>query len=454
MVAASRTPSPQLLEANRRLRRRRGKLQKPRTVDRSLAQKEKVPASTAEAESSASAHRYRVLPAHLGWESENLSQALRRAQDRQEAQLRRARAQHPDWLLSLRSAGPQGEHPDIETGPPATYQKPCAIKLYPDLALAMLRQEMEAAGRIWLLLRQIDEEGRGWVNIEQARNMLTKRDSALRVCGWRQLRNLLRQGQGVFWERDKQRIWLRSNVKVAIALDVSRLTGKPVDLPVSVLCSGIGEIRAHFYASFHSGRTKQDGKSQAAAPIARATLEEVTGVAPRTQREYEKRVGVDVRENYAIGEQKTQAALQEQAWERGRAIFTLIDRKGIHGRKNAEYVAWQLPNSYAGPHEQRARGRQRQLNRQLADLRDRRDAGNDQGQDQDDRRPEHTRTFRQARPPCRARRGGRLFARRYYENGGAAGKAYNRDPRSGCYWKGRSTVGDKKLWYELAGQNK
>lgn len=452
MVAASRTPSPQLLEANRRLRRLRGELQKPRTVDRSLAQKEKVPASTAEAESSASADRYRVLPAHLGWESENLSQALRRAQDRQEAQLRRARAQHPDWLLSLRSAGPQGEFPDIETGPPATSQKPCAIKLYPDLALAMLRQEMEAAGRIWLLLRQIDEEGRGWVSIEQARNMLTKMDSALRVCGWRQLRNLLRQGQSVFWERDKQRIWLRSNVKVAVALDVSRLTGKPVDLPVSVLCSRIGEIRAHFYASFHSGRTKQDGESQVAAPIARSTLEEVTGVPPRTQREYEKRVGVDVQENYAIGEQKTQAALQEQAWERGRAIFTLIDRKGIHGRKNAEYVAWQLPNSYAGPHEQRARGRQRQLNRQLAGLRDKRDVGNDQVRDQDDPCRRRVQTHRKVHTIHRTTEDDGFHARRYFENGGAAGKAYNRDPRSVHYWQGRHKVHKKAFWHALTEQ--
>src|SRR5690606_38158976 len=126
---------------------------------------------------------------------------------------------------------------------------------------------------------------------------------------------------------------------------VERLSGRPVALPVEALCGGIGDVRAHFYASFHSGRA--DGE---AMPIARATLEAVTGVPPRTQREYEERVGASVRENYAIGEEKTEDTHQERAWQHGRAVFVLKDRNGIHGEKGAEYVAWQLPNSYAGPH--------------------------------------------------------------------------------------------------------
>src|SRR5690606_25828870 len=122
----------------------------------------------------------------------------------------------------------------------------------------------------------------------------------------------------------------------------------------------------------------------AAAPVARVTLEEITGVPSRTQREYEKRAGVDVEVNYLVGEPATQAALQERTWKHGGAVFTLTDRRDIHGKKDEKYIARQLPNSFVGPHAQCPRGRQRHLNRQLADLRDKRDAGNGQGDEQGD----------------------------------------------------------------------
>src|SRR5690606_34173427 len=61
------------------------------------------------------------------------------------------------------------------------------IRLYPDIALGMLRHELEAVGRIWLLLRHIDHNGRGWVDIDEARRRLTAKGGALRTCGWRQL---------------------------------------------------------------------------------------------------------------------------------------------------------------------------------------------------------------------------------------------------------------------------
>ena len=59
--------------------------------------------------------------------------------------------------------------------------------------------------------------------------------------------------------------------------------------------------------------------------------------------------------------------------------------------------------------------RQRHLKRQLEDVRDNEDAGDGREEDQD----------RQ------------YFPRRYDENGGAAGKAYSRNPRPERYWKDR-----------------
>ena len=153
-----------------------------------------------------------------------------------------------------------------------------------------------------------------------------------------------------------------------------------------------------------------------------------------------------MRENYAIGEERTGETHQERAWQHGRATFVLKDRKGIHGAKGLEYVAWQLPNSYTGPHEQRPRGRQRHLNRKLADLRDRRDAGNGQVNGPGDPCQGCNQELRQAQH--------RPVARRYFENGSAAAKAFDRDPHPERYWKGRRSANGKELWYEMARQAK
>jgi hypothetical protein len=63
-------------------------------------------------------------------------------------------------------------------------------------------------------------------------------------------------------------------------------------------------------------------------------------------------------------------AEQERAWQRGRSLFRLRDHRGLHGRLGATYLAWRLPNAF-GPargHQQRPKGRQKRINRQLADL--------------------------------------------------------------------------------------
>ena len=73
------------------------------------------------------------------------------------------------------------------------------IKLYPGIGLGMLRQELTAPGRLWLMLRYLDVEGRGKLRIDIITKQLTAKHSSLRLCGKRQLRNLLRDGKGIFW---------------------------------------------------------------------------------------------------------------------------------------------------------------------------------------------------------------------------------------------------------------
>ncbi|MBK7180927.1 MAG: hypothetical protein IPH82_27750 [Chloroflexi bacterium] len=207
---------------------------------------------------------------------------------------------------------------------------------------------------MWLICRHLDREGRA-LRIDNIIQSLTTKSSAQYLCGKRQLRNLLRAGEGVYWTRDKERLWLRSAARVAAALGVERLTGQPVALPLSALLSGIGAFRAHLYAAFHSGRAKSEAR-RSTMPIARDTLAGLSGVGRTSQRSYEARVGIQPLANFAIGEAATERGQEERAWRQGQALFTLQDYDGQQGRQGKTYLAWQLPNSYTGQHALRPKG--------------------------------------------------------------------------------------------------
>lgn len=248
-------------------------------------------------------------------------------------------------------------------------------RVYPDIAMAILRRKKAAAGRVWLLLRHWDSAGRGRVAVDEAARRLSGTDGE-RICGRRQLANLLRAGEGLFWRRDRDhngRDWLRlaSVARLAAGLGVERLTARPVGVPVARLLGSIGEVRAQLYATFHSGRTRIDllsGKKRPRGPIARATLKEISGAAVNSQRNYERRAAVARHSAIAVGPRITHADPQELAWRRGHALFRLHDRQGRYGPPGQTYLAWQLPNEYTGPHAILSRGRLKRLNRALADL--------------------------------------------------------------------------------------
>ena len=339
-------------------------------------------------------------------------------------------------------------HPLVTDGqqptPTPEHQNP-TVKLHSALALAMLRSGQAAAGRIWLLLRYLDKEGRGNLRIDVIRNQLSGHEAPLRVCGWRQLRNLLQKGRGIFWERDEETLWLRSPAKVAAALEAQRLRGQPVALPVAVLLGGMGQVRAHFYASFHSSRNRtgqiRSGfrrNPQFSSPISLSTLARITHVPQRTQRLYDRQAKVKRRGNIAVGDPlpgdplpgdpisadpRSAATFQERSWHFGRAVFEFTDYTGKQGRAGNKYIAWRLPNSYEGPHQPSPKGRQEKINRQI-DLVINRVQGNG------------------------------LSTKLFHPNGLEAGKAFNRDSSSDVYWPqfqpGPADL-EEQLWFHLAG---
>jgi hypothetical protein len=296
------------------------------------------------------------------------------------------------------------------------------IRMYPDLLLGMLRGEQVAAGRVWLLCRHLDSSGRGWLDLAAIRVQLTGQDSAMRIVGKRRLRQILADGEKRFWERDDRgRLWLYGVARVAAALDVERLTLRPIALPIADLIAGLAETRAHCYAAFHSGRSI-DSTSELGNPISRATLTDLCGMTDRTQRRYDRLVGVETRPCIAVGAIYEQASHAEAAWQQ-RGTFKLTDHQGLQGQAGRSYTAWQLPNQYRACHVRLPNGRQRKLNRQLQQLAPNHDdlvTQRAQGNDME----------------VRGRQAGQFEpARRFFDNGNAALNARTTEG----YWFNRTT---------------
>jgi hypothetical protein len=370
-----------------------------------------------------------TLPPHLGWESEPLSRVLRRAQATRagsaetptDLKMEREQPCSPVQTGSLRSVLTAGDVPPLGG----------EIKLFPDVALAMLREEQSACGRVWLLLQHLDQQRCGWLPLTTARRYLSGSGSPWRLFSWRQLRNLWHKGEGIFWQRDCTRIWLRGTARVAAALGVTRLAQRPVLLPVPTLLQGVGTFRAHLYASFHSTRSHRQAQSGPVKPIARATLQAISHVAPRTQRAYEERASVRRQANFALATALRQDEEKERAWQHGRALFHFSDPKGKQGQPGTVYLAWQLPNHYIGPHAPSSRGRQKRINQYLADLFQKGMTGNGKVEEEN----------------------GAQRRRRFHGSGLRAAKDYSRSPEDDLYWlNGQHANGRCTLWYLLPGQ--
>jgi hypothetical protein len=371
-----------------------------------------------------------TLPAHLGWGSGVLTAVLRREPSISDTNTAQTQADPATAALSSEAAADLGGgncHPAKGSGGGSSLD--AWVKLYPDIGLGMLRRELTAPGRLWLLLRYLDAKGRGSFRIVLLEEQITDQNSPYYLCGRRQLRNLLKAGEGIFWQRERDRLWLRAAAKVAYSLGVTRLTGRPVAFPLAVLLCGIGQFRAELYAAFHSGRVRSCSNSRRTKPISRRTLANLSGVGRSSQRSYERQARIAVSSNFAVGETASDKYREERAWQKGTAVFTLTDHQGQQGPAGRPYLAWQLPNSYAGRHQQRPKGRQRRINRQLKDLVMQGMPGNVD------------------RAMAASQMATRLGNRIFHRNGGEAAKAHGRRAAQDHYWPSGQRV---NLWHVIS----
>ena len=226
------------------------------------------------------------------------------------------------------------------------------VRAYPSLLNASHKAGSVPGMWLYLLLKAIDDQGRGCVHIHHARKMLTTRSRFRVQQSWRRLRQILADGEGVYWTRDNVgRIWLRAPGRIATALNCDHLDGRPILLKLADLRQDIATVKAHFFAAFESGRRDPN-------PISQAALENITGVPERTQREYNKRLERTARKNVAITELAWEPEIFQPMAANGRTVFRLTDFHGVRGDKGKKYIAYRIPDSRSLSHRQGCRGRQ------------------------------------------------------------------------------------------------
>jgi len=293
----------------------------------------------------------------------------------------------------------QPEPEPAPTPEPAALGIPETIKAYPRLLNAFYTANLAPVGRVYKICRAFDQAGRGWLGLAELRSLVTDKRSPWHICGKRNLRGILRKGNGLAWHLADDRIYYRSPAKIMTSLGAGRLIGSPVLLPVkAALLSGIAAFKAHVPAAWHAGRRESN-------PISRESIRTAVGVPESTQRRYDKIAGVKSgKDNYVVGGEKTKESYQDAMYQHGHGVLTFTDHIGKMGAPGKEYLSWRIPNTFETPLQQTVKGRQKKINRAI-DLVIYPERGN-----------------------------GNEIDRLYHQDGGSAAGAFNRNPNHNHYW--------------------
>ncbi len=403
---ASGRPSQQIINAQKELARRRklaGVTYKPPAVrNAAFGLRNDVPSSTSSVSSEHSSLRRSPIP---------------------HAELRTPRSVPRSQLLVLPSQ--------------------LSVRLSPTLAAYCLDKNHRHQGaaldgpyRLYKILQTVDQNGRGWLANTWVEALLTRKESPFAIYGRRQLKIMLRRGEGLFWQRVKSkgemRIRLISRAKLVEALlSGSRLRGREVTMPIVYLLGrGRGRqaaVNAALYAAVHAGRLRYDQGPRGEKkprPISRAALKKLAGCSRYRQRSYEKRMKISVQRNVHILGEHSDYKLARARQHFRLPAYKHIDFKGTinRHRRGASYIAVRLPNSYQIPDNivtMQSR-RQRTINRSLDGL-------------------------------CHMGSGGsgkEKIVRRYHRCASSAVRASQRAPHTPTYWP-LSHKGSAHLWQTL-----
>lgn len=227
------------------------------------------------------------------------------------------------------------------------------IVIYPDIAAKAIKIGIVSELRAWMAFHASCENGH--VFKEDMFNLFTTKKSGSYVFGRRRMKDILKSGEGLFWDtvRDGTVIRLAGKDTLAKRLGIEQLEFQSVKFETTFLFGTFKLYKAALldalYASFNR-------------PISRLVIERLTGVSKTTQQELEALIGTRVVANYLWVEKEEDD--QESAWKQGGKLVRRWDRTGrITGQKDSLYYAEKMPNTYYSKQKLAGKGSRREYNK-------------------------------------------------------------------------------------------
>ena len=327
------------------------------------------------------------------------------------------------WIAQLAPPKPATSH-QLPATPSAFAPN---IDHHGDIAIAALRAGQSSHYQMWLVMRLLDKDGAGRVSLDTLKLHTTNGFSKHFLYNGPRLRQILAEGDGRYWTLPsstcvRAHIYYTATHRLAYNLGLTRLTGRFVTITADQAKSSQATFRAHCFAAWLANRGN---------PITQEAIQRLTGIHPRSQRRYVELAHIRVNRNIAIGPRFTPDTAQEQAWQRGTALFDFTDHRGRQGPAGRKYCAWHLPNGYEGP-ARGTRSQQRSTNKRL----------------------QATLVKNGARGNGQAVVNEQAYRRLFYENGARAGQAIGRQAGqdNDVYWRGMQARTGTSLWYSAGGQ--
>ena len=223
------------------------------------------------------------------------------------------------------------------------------VKIYGSIAAAAKSKRCDSAMRLWALARMVDD-GAGVVAWSDLQAVIERYIGTSQ----RHIRRLISEAEALGWLEPVQRhngehvVIIRSLERVAQGLGVVKIT-QGVYIPAREL-RRLKTWRSAAWDAFMAGRSGRRSR-----PISRRVLERLSGVDPRSQRNYERSSArITSRRNIAITRRPSTH------------LDGVIDIEKRPAFKVADKIGWQLPNNYEVRADLAPRGMARRISKALA----------------------------------------------------------------------------------------
>jgi hypothetical protein len=226
---------------------------------------------------------------------------------------------------------------------------PVCVKVFGSLAAAAKNQRSDSAMRLWHLARMVDD-GSGVVAWSALQDVIDRYIGTSQ----RHIRRLVAECERLGWLEPIQRhngehvVIVRGLERVAQGLGVVKIS-QGCYIPARELRK-LKAWRVACWDAFMAGRSGRRSR-----PISRRVLERISGVDPRSQRNYERSSArITSRRNIAITRRPSTHLDGIIEFEK-RPAFRVVDD-----------VAWMLPNSYSVSADLAPRGMARRISKRLS----------------------------------------------------------------------------------------